>query len=91
MTRPREENNVSSREMMWMDFLPKTFVGVRTFCEENHCVELMDGSMEGFAWLWFLLRVADDKPEWFPSGKWATLIRMSDRLEAAARASGASA
>ncbi|HEX4545739.1 MAG TPA: hypothetical protein VH110_05225 [Candidatus Acidoferrum sp.] len=26
-----------------------------------------------WAWICFQLRVADDNPEWFPHGKWATI------------------
>ncbi len=31
------------------------------------------GLPEHWAWVWFLLRESEDRPEWFPHGKSATL------------------
>ena len=35
--------------------------------------------------LWFFLRVATDKREWFPRGKWATIQHMETMLTSEAR------
>jgi hypothetical protein len=41
---------------------------------------------EQWAWVCFQLRVADDKPEWFPKGKSATIQVIEQALYEAARA-----
>ena len=41
-------------------------------------------SPERMAWLVLLLRTREDKPEWFPRGKWATIQHIETQLEAAA-------
>lgn len=74
-------------------FLKKTRDGIAKFCEDTQNEQLArreggllyDQDAKEMAWLWFKLRVAEDKPEWFPSGKWATLQHMSDFLEQEAK------
>ena len=44
---------------------------------------------EHWAWMWFLLREAEDRPEWFPKGKFATLQFLEQRLVEEARAEAA--
>jgi len=39
-----------------------------------------------WAWLCQLLRESDDRVEWFPRGKWATLQFIEDRLRIEAQA-----
>lgn len=63
---------------------PKTIAGIDRFCLDNNCEDLVL-TPEGYAWLWFKMRVSEDKEEWFPGGKWATLQKMCDLLEAQAR------
>lgn len=64
------------------DFNPRTVQGLRQFLEDHdgHDERLSNGSPEMWAFLWFQLREAEDKPEWFPSGKWATLQRIEALL-----------
>jgi hypothetical protein len=51
--------------------------GLRAWSLAIHHDELLfDGiasSTKDWAWMWFQLREAEDKPDWFPKGKWATL------------------
>jgi hypothetical protein len=63
---------------MTLDLLDETKQGLDRF------IISLDGGL-GFSWqanaypwpfwarYWFMLREAEDRPEWFPSGKWATL------------------
>lgn len=52
-------------------------------------IKLFDGnsytSPEQAAWLWFLLRASEDKPEWFPKGKWAVIQRLEEIILAEAK------
>jgi hypothetical protein len=68
------------------DFLPNTWRGLERFCEDNDCAGLLDGGLEVSAWLFFLLREAKDREEWFPLGKWATIQRLEKLLSEAAAA-----
>ena len=68
------------------DFLPMMRLGIECFCEDNRLpflygVLVMNGSLEKWALLYFKLRKAKDRAEWFPSGKWATLQRLEQLLE----------
>lgn len=63
---------------------PKTIGGIELFCKDHQCEDLLL-TPEGYAWLWFKMRVAEDNERWFPSGKWSTLQRMCDLLEAQAK------
>jgi len=45
----------------------------------------IDSSPADWAFAWFRLRVAEDRPRWFPRGKWATLQVIEDFLLAEAR------
>ena len=48
---------------------------------------LFDGiSTENWAWMWFRLRSAEDRPAWFPKGKSATLQFIEEQLLREARA-----
>ncbi len=57
--------------------------GLRKFLEDtsDNPDRLYIGTPENWAWLFFQLRAADDRPEWFPSGKWATLQRLESLLD----------
>lgn len=66
---------------------PEAQRGIEKFCDERELGELFAGSKfdaERCSWLYFLLRAAADKPEWFPRGKWATLQRLEPILDSAA-------
>ena len=51
--------------------------GMIRWAREVHDDELLfddnASAPEFWAWTWFQLREAEDRPEWFPKGKWATL------------------
>jgi len=51
--------------------------GLRAWAVAIHHDDLLfDGigsSPKDWAWMWFQLREAEDKLEWFPRGKWATI------------------
>jgi hypothetical protein len=51
--------------------------GLRKWASWQHDDELLFdnivGSPEHWSWIVFQLRVADDRPEWFPKGKSATI------------------
>lgn len=75
----------AKRDMIFRsDFLQPTRHGLERFCEDNDCNGLLDGSLEVSAWLYFLLREAEDREEWFPLGKWATIQRLEGLLTEAA-------
>jgi len=40
---------------------------------------------ERMAWIVRVLRLLDDRPEWFPAGKWATIQYIEGQLSALAR------
>jgi len=64
------------------DFLEKTQRGFQIFCADNDCLALLDSGLpENWALLYFKLRKAKDEPQWFPSGKWATLQRLEQLIE----------
>jgi len=67
------------------EFLPHTQDGLVQFAEDHECEGVLDGGIEGWAFLWFRLREAEDKPEWFPAGKWATIQRIECLLIAEAK------
>ena len=56
----------------------------------QHADELLFDSIGSlpteWAWVLIQLKVADDKPEWFPRGKWATLQAIEQFLLEEARA-----
>lgn len=58
--------------------------GLTRWAKDVHDDELMLEAIsslpENWAWVWFQLRYAIDKPEWFPCGKWATLQRIESFL-----------
>lgn len=62
--------------------------GLRLWAKEALADELaVDGTAaEHWAWIYFLLQVSEDRPEWFRKGKWATIQVLGGQLlkEAAA-------
>jgi hypothetical protein len=38
------------------------------------------GNPEHWAWICFQLQASDDRPEWFPKGKWATIQFIQHKL-----------
>lgn len=66
------------------DFLPKTVQGIRRYLEDHDGYdERLSGPIETWALLFFELRQAEDRTEWFPSGKWATIQRLEELLNEA--------
>ena len=65
-------------------------IGLRKWAEHQYADGLELDRIKGFspawAWLWFVLREAEDLPEWFPHGKAEILevIEASLRVEAQA-------
>ena len=51
--------------------------GLRRWAEYQHGDELLfdtiGGLPEHWAWICIQLRIAEDRPEWFPKGRWATI------------------
>ena len=72
------------------DLLPRTQDGLFKWAQFEHGDDMFFdgiGSIpEQWAWVWFQLRAAEDRPEWFPSGKWATLQAIEAFLDEEARA-----
>ena len=60
--------------------------GLRVWAEQNNLL-FPDhaGAPEFWAWMYFELRESEDRPEWFPRGKWATLQFLEAKLSEAAR------
>jgi len=65
--------------------------GLRRFFVDTEndelAIDAISGSPEHWAWLWFRLREADEKPEWFPRGKYGTLKFIEELLTLEARES----
>lgn len=63
--------------------------GLRSWAISVHHDEMLLDAIsslpEHWAWVWFQLREAEDKPEWFPRGKWATLQEIERHLILEAR------
>lgn len=63
---------------------PDAQEGLRRWAHDVHGDELMldaIGSIpEHWAWMSFLLRCSDDRPEWFPRGKFATIQIIEQHL-----------
>lgn len=62
--------------------------GLRQWAKEVHGDEMIledTSAPEQWAWWWFQLRGADDRPEWFPKGKSATLQLLEQWLTEEAR------
>ncbi|HJX53946.1 MAG TPA: hypothetical protein VJ801_14365 [Polyangia bacterium] len=62
--------------------------GIKTFCDHQFgSYDLSEvytsacNDAEMCARLYFPLRSAEDKPEWFPCGKWATLQKLEKILD----------
>jgi len=66
----------------------RTQAGLRQWAIWQHDDELLFDAIaslpESWAWLCFQLRVAEDRPEWFPKGKSATIQVIEQRLYAEA-------
>ena len=71
------------------DFSDKTQDGLRRWALAAHGDELLfdDNATapEFWSWIYFQLRVAADRSEWFPRGKWATLQVIEESLSTEAR------
>lgn len=68
---------------------PKTRHGLQAIFESLDRQDLIDRMWLGLdqaGEVFFLLRALEDKPEWFPTGKWATLQRLETLCERAAQA-----
>ena len=62
---------------MMAELLPKTQEGIWRFIEDSGMSPGGLGSWKAFI---AHLREAEDRPEWFPSGKWATIQRIESLL-----------
>jgi hypothetical protein len=66
------------------DFNQRTWRGIERFIQDTIDPlqeEILHGPIETWAYLFFKLRKADDRVEWFPNGKWATIQRIEQLLE----------
>jgi hypothetical protein len=67
----------------------ETQEGLRLWAKALHDDELLFhaiGSMaEHWAWICFQLQASDDRPEWFPIGKWALIQFIEGQLLIEAR------
>mgnify|MGYP003661852163 FL=1 len=74
---------------MKLDYLSTAAAhGLRSWGLAVHGDEMVFDGITPKDWAWFLfqLRRAEDKPEWFPKGKWATLQVIESYLENDSRA-----
>jgi len=72
------------------DFSAEAWAGLSVWCEAldgGLDDRLRDCTPENWAWIWFQLRRAADRLEWFPRGKWATLQHIERLLNECAQAS----
>lgn len=64
--------------------------GLCCFCRDVHQDEMLLDAIssipEQWAWIVFQLRIAPDRPEWFPKGKWATIQVIEEDLNREAAA-----
>jgi len=72
------------------DFTPDGWAGLRRWCEAADDgpfpADRLDVSApENWAWIFFELRQATDRPEWFPHGKWATIQHIGNLLDECAK------
>jgi hypothetical protein len=76
--------------MMMRNFSEEAQTGIRLFCLDVHGDELMaedwGAASEAWAWLAVRLRVAQDRQQWFPKGKWATIQYIEELLLEEAKA-----
>lgn len=67
----------------------ETQEGLRLWAKWQHDDDMLFDDMasipEIWAWIWFQLRAAEDRPEWFPRGKWAVLQLIETYLDEEAR------
>lgn len=70
-------------------FSIQTQTGLRQFCKDVHRDELLlddfGGSQEAWAWFLIQLKIAPDRPEWFPKGKSAICQILEGKLMDEAR------
>jgi hypothetical protein len=76
--------------MKLSDLSPATQDGLRLWSKwmwgDSMALDDINGIPAGWAWVWFLLREAEDRPEWFPKGKSATLQIIEGKLIEEAKA-----
>lgn len=65
---------------------PPTRDGLQKWALDVHKDErLFDNIACPWAWIWFQLRESEDRPDWFPGGKWWTLQRIEEVISQEAR------
>lgn len=73
------------RDMIYrQDFSPLTWQGLRKWLEDQGIYE-ESFPVEFWAWIFFRLRQAEDKEEWFTTGKWAMIQRLEGLLDEIAK------
>jgi hypothetical protein len=67
------------------EFSSETQTGLSNWAIAEHSDGLLFESIGSdpapWAWIYFQLSAAEDRPEWFPKGKWATLQFLGQRLQ----------
>ena len=62
----------------------ETQTGLRLWAKAVHDDELLFDAIasvpEQWAWVFLQLRESEDRPEWFPKGKWATIQVIEQQL-----------
>jgi hypothetical protein len=74
--------------MKLSDLTPVAQDGLRQWAEamgDGLWLEDLPTVADSWSWVCFLLREAQDRPEWFPHGKWATIQRIESLLLEEAR------
>lgn len=68
--------------MRLSDFSIVTQRGLRTWAKvmwnDERALDCIQDLAPAWAWVWYVLREAEDRPEWFPRGKWS-VIQMIER------------
>jgi len=57
---------------------------IKDYCSSHDLLELYEAACtdpQNCAWLYFILRAAEDYSDYFPRGKWATLQRLEQVLD----------
>ena len=79
------------RLLTFDEFSTETQTGLRNWAIAEHGDGLLFESIGSvpaeWAWIYFQLSVAEDRTEWFPKGKWATLQFLGQRLQEQAKLS----
>ncbi len=74
--------------MLFNNLSKKTQKGLFQWIKDNNLEDklyLDIASYEEWAWIWFCLRESEDRPEWFPKGKWSVLQHIEDKKNEEAR------